>query len=602
MNRESKIKEIYANPVGHDVISKLLLQTGKKKSLVTNPLVGNLKLKTVERFLKKKVGTDFFDAVLELLNSEKDVPVTEHGAISRAWWKEAVFYQIYPKSFADSNGDGIGDLRGIIGKLDYLKELGVDALWLSPIYESPMDDNGYDISNYEAINPDFGTMEDFDELLNEVHKRGMKLIMDLVINHTSDEHPWFKEALENPDSKYRNYYFFREGGENPPNNWLSFFGGSAWNHYENKNLWGLHLFSKKQMDLNWESSEMRDDIIAMINRWLDKGVDGFRMDVINYISKSEGLKDGNEFIGDLMGFPGVEKYFYGPHLHDYLKEIRARAFEPHGAFSVGETPGIGMEMAKLITGEERKELDMIFSFDHLETPGHTKYEDYVYDLNFYRDYQIEWAQNYGTNHRSALFYNNHDNPRMLSKVNPVPEYNGAVAKLLCAMQMTLPGTPFVFQGDEMGLSNYDFKSIDDINDLEGKWMYRDLLKDHTEEEAFKIVVAGTRDHTRVLLPWNENAPFKQKENEQVREFYRKLIKFRKEEPEIIYGDFTVYRKDKDLFTYSRKLEGRECIVDCNLSTGKKKEYVPGDRYKKVFSSNSDNGYLGDYGVNIFVLK
>jgi oligo-1,6-glucosidase len=320
--------------------------------------------------------------------------------VSYAGWS----IQIYPRSFQDSDGDGIGDLKGIIMRLDYLKTLGVDAIWLSPVYDSPNDDNGYDIRDYYQIMKEFGSMDDFDLLLKEVHNRGMRLIMDLVVNHTSDEHPWFQEAIKAPDSKYHEYYHFHKSEDgNPPNNWTSFFGGSAWNYYEDNNEWALHLFSKKQMDLNWENEKVRKEIIGMIRWWLTKGVDGFRMDVINYISKSEGLPGGNESIGKLMGYYGIEHYFYGPKLHQYLKELKQEAFEPYHAFTVGETPGVGMEMSKLLTADYRKELDMVFSFDHLETPGHTRFDDYRYDLNYLKKYMSDWMENYGDHCWMSLF-------------------------------------------------------------------------------------------------------------------------------------------------------------------------------------------------------
>ena len=597
MDRNSKIKDVYANPIGNDVLKKVLTSMGKKENLITNPIVGNLKLKTVEALLKKKVGPTFFDALLRLLNSEKDVPVTKHERIKEAWWKEAVFYQIYPKSFADSNGDGIGDLKGIISKLDYLKDLGVDALWLSPIYDSPMDDNGYDIRDYRAILKEFGTMEDFDTLLLEVHKRDMRLIMDLVVNHTSDEHEWFKKGLADKDSKYRNYYFFKKGKE-LPNNWKSFFSGSAWNYYEKEDVSCLHLFSKKQMDLNWDNPDVREDVIDMIKWWLQKGVDGFRMDVINAISKDPGLPDGDPFIGSLMGITGIENYFYGPNLHKYLREIKEKAFKPYNAFSVAETPGLGMQMCKLITGEERNELDMAFSFDHLETPGHTRFEDYKYDLNYYRDYQIDWAKNYGSNSRMSLFYNNHDNPRMISKVNPDPKYRKPLAKLLALMQLTLLGTPFIYQGDEYGLINYPFKGMSDLNDVESINLYEELKGKMSEEEAFKIILSGTRDHTRVLLPWNDNAPFKQDMDEEIHDFYKALLSFRKKTPVIAYGEFEVLRSKKDTFTYKRKLDGKEIIVDCNLGTGAISSYNAGENYKVVFESGKEDTF-DSYGFRVW---
>jgi len=576
----SKLGEAYATPIGHDAIGKVLMQLGLSEKLITNPLVGNLKLSTISKIAGKKLDAGFMQAIVDLLNSECETPVENNGPVTQKWWKEAVFYQIYPRSFYDTNGDGIGDLRGIIQKLDYLQDLGVDALWLSPIYDSPNDDNGYDIRDYRKIMKEFGTMEDFDELLHEVHERGMRLIMDLVINHTSDEHEWFVEALQDEDSKYRDYYFFRpdDGNGKEPNNWVSFFSGPAWNYYEEQNTWAMHLFSKKQMDLNWDNPAVRDDLVDMINWWLDKGVDGFRMDVINYISKPEGLPNGNEMIGQMMEFTGIENYYYGPNLHKYLHEVRERAFEPHGAFSVGETPGIGMNMAKMLTGEERMELDMVFNFDQLETPGHVRFDDYKYDLNYYRDYIIQWMEGYGSNCWMSLFYNNHDNPRMISKVSTREEDAVPLAKLLATMQFTLKGTPFMFQGDEMGLVNYEFASMDEVYDVEAKGKYAELLEQgKTPEEAFAVILAGTREHTRVLLPWNEfpagtRKELIQEEKAEVRAFYKKLIELRHKEKALIYGKFKVLCKKKDRFVYSRSLSGTEFVIDCNLGSKPRKAW------------------------------
>lgn len=576
---DSTIGELYQTPVGHDALAKVLLQLGLSEKLVTNRFVASKKLKTVAKLTKGKLGESFYNSLLELVNSEPDEARTLRGEIIPKWWKEAVFYQIYPRSFCDSNEDGIGDLRGIISKLDYLKELGVGALWLSPIYDSPNDDNGYDIRDYRKIMQEFGTMEDFDELLEGVHQRGMKLIMDLVVNHTSDEHKWFQEAIHNPDSPYRKYYFFREddGSKTPPNNWKSFFSGSAWNYYEDTNSWALHLFSKKQMDLNWENEDLRSEVIDMINWWLDKGVDGFRMDVINYISKVEGLPQGDENIGALMGFHGIEHYYYGPKLHRYLKEIREKAFEPHGAFSVGETPGFGMKMSQLVTGEDRGELDMVFEFDHLETPGHTRLDDYEYDLNYYRDFMIEWMENYGSQCWMSLFYNNHDNPRMISKVTKDEGCHEQLAKLLAVMQFTLRGTPFVFQGDEMGLANYHFTSMEQITDVEAKGYYAEHIEKESHDKVFADIVASTREHARVLLPWNTTMPsyhqgLRQEPKESVRKAYKELMVLRHSNKTLIYGDFEVLNRKKDRFTYRRSLGNESYVIDCNLSADEKKAF------------------------------
>ena len=603
---DSKIGELYASPIGHDTIAKVLMQLGISEKMITNPLVSNLKLKTIHNLTKKQLGNGFFDTLLHLINSEDDVPVVSRGKITPKWWKEAVFYQIYPRSFYDTDGDGIGDLRGIICKLDYLKDLGVDALWLSPIYDSPNDDNGYDIRDYKKIMTEFGTMEDFDELLSEIHKRDMRLIMDLVINHTSDEHEWFKKALADENSEYRDYYFFRKG-KNIPNNWVSFFSGPAWNYYKETDSWCLHLFSKKQMDLNWDNPKVRDELVDMINWWLDKGVDGFRMDVINYISKEEGLPQGNEVIGSMMEFTGIEKYYYGPNLHKYLKEVQERAFGPHQAFSVGETPGVGMKMCQLLTGEERKELDMVFSFDHLETPGHVRMDDYEYDLNYYRDYMIEWMENYGNNCWMSIFYNNHDNPRMISKITKDKSYHTALSKLLAVLQFTLKGTPFVFQGDEMGLANYDFTSIDQMTDVEAKGYYEEKCRTEDKDKVFAALLAGTREHCRVLLPWNETLPsyhagLTQDIKEEVQKAYKEIIELRRSDKTFIYGDFEVLSKKKNRFVY-RRYEGQtEYVIDCNLNKDACEAYTLGGGYELVYTTNSDKAELSSYEARIWKKK
>ena len=608
LTKENKIIELYNTPIGRDTMDKVLLQLGIPTTAITNPVVANIKLSTVMKLAEKKIGTGLFEALLNLVNSEPDVPVASKGPITEKWWKEAIIYQIYPRSFYDTNGDGIGDLRGIIEKLDYLENLGVTAIWMSPIYDSPNDDNGYDIRDYHKIMQEFGTMEDFDELLEKAHGKGMKVIMDLVINHTSDEHEWFQKALQDPDGEYGQFYHFKpgHGGKKVPNNWTSSFSGPAWNYYENIDKWCLHLFSKKQMDLNWDNPAVREKLIEMINWWLEKGVDGFRMDVINYISKSEGLPNGDETIGDMMGYKGIERYYYGPHLHEYLHEVRTKAFDLHDAFSVGETPGVGMKMAQLITGEERKELDMVFSFDNLETPGHIRWDDYEYDLNYYKKYITDWMLNYGNNCWMSLFYNNHDNPKMVSKVSMNPEYTVAIEKLLAVMQLTLKGTPFIFQGDEMGLTNYPFQSVEEITDVEVKGYVEELRgKGKTEEEIFKTILAGTREHGRILLPWNEfpegfREEMKQSINESILSTYKQLIALRKSDKTLVYGEFKVLDDSKDKFVYSRTLGDTTYVIDCNLGKNIKNAYIPGEGYKPVFlSKNQVSHKLAAYEARIW---
>ncbi len=619
----SRIKEVYEHPVGRDILNKLLLQLNKSRSLITNPIIRNLRIKTLASLTKKSINREFYQSVLDLLNTEQDIVKAVPGDTGRKWWREAVIYQIYPRSFKDSDGDGIGDLNGICSKLDYLQELGVDAIWLSPIYDSPNDDNGYDIRDYYAIMKEFGSMEDFDRLLNEVHQRGMKLIMDLVVNHTSDEHAWFLEALKGSE-KYRDYYHFvkNEDGREP-NNWTSFFGGSAWNYYKESDSWALHLFSKKQMDLNHDNPDVRQEIITMVRWWLEKGVDGFRLDVINYISKKNGLPDGNKLIGELMGFYGIEHYFYGPRLHEYLRQLKKEAFEPYDAFTVGETPGVGMSMGKLLTQSYRKELDMIFSFDHLETPGHVKFDDYRYDLNYYKEYMIDWMENYGKDSAMSLFYENHDNPRMISKVNPDPAFHKVLGKLLAMMQLTLKGTPFIYQGQEIGAINQKFSSIEDFRDVESINLYHELSASLGEEAALKKVLSGSRDHSRTPMQWDEsphggftgatpwikihgeynhlNVEAELKDEDSILNFYKKLIGLRKENKALMHGDIRILdKKRKDLFLYTRSAGSTTFLIECNLSENHIKRRRIDPSFKRIVSNYQEqSGMLRPYEANLY---
>lgn len=589
LSLNSTIKDIYNNPVGKDIIRKLLQQMGRSDIIINNPLVGKIKLKTIPNISMGKIDKEFLETILKLLNMEIDVPKGDNVEAKQEWWKEAIFYQIYPRSFKDSNKDGIGDLKGIIEKLDYIKSLGVDAIWISPIYDSPNDDNGYDIRDYRKIMIDFGTMEDFDELIEGIHSRGMRLIMDLVVNHTSDEHEWFKKAVNDPKSKYGDYYIFKD----KPNNWTSFFSGTAWKYIKERNQYALHLFSEKQMDLNFDNKDVRNEVKDMVNWWLGKGVDGFRMDVINYISKCEGLPEGNEKIGSLMGYYGIEHYFYGPHLHEYLRELKNKSFAPFNAFTIGETPGVGMEMSKLLTGDYRGELDMVFSFDHLETPGHARFDDYKYDLNYYKSYMIYNMENYGNHCQTALFYENHDNPRMISKVDPDPEYREVLGKLLAVMELTLKGTPFIYQGQEIGMVNKNFTSIDELKDVESINLYKKLRETMSEKEAFKKVLKGTRDHARTPMQWTNsnyggfsevepwigrdkdylicNGEDQLSNKDSILYFYKNLIKIRKSNASLIYGKIKIVnKKQKDIFTYYRILENETLYIECNISRKVKK--------------------------------
>jgi oligo-1,6-glucosidase len=432
------------------------------------------------------------------------------------------------------------------------------------VYDSPNDDNGYDIRDYYKIQPEFGTMDDMDALINGLHGRGMKLIMDLVVNHTSDEHPWFQEALRDENSPYRDFYFFRKSKGKPPNNWTSVFSGPAWNYYPEQETWALHLFSKKQMDLNWESPGLREEIYRMVRWWLAKGVDGFRLDVINFISKTPGLPDGDPLIGSL-GYTGVEQYFYGPKLHEYLRELRAKAFDPYKAFSVGETPVIGIRTGRLLTDDYRRELDLIFSFDHLTQPGHGRFDSYRYRLSYLKSvYQTHLNADLGHGW-NTLFFNNHDNPRMLSKIDPEGLYSIPLAKLLAVLQLTLRGTPFLYQGDETGACNVKFGSIDEIADIESKNLYAELIKTMPPEEAFKKILAGTRDHARAPIEWEEHER-QRGTDDSVWRFYRDLIVLRRSSKALIYGELEFLRpRDKKLLSYTRRSETGCFYIEANLS-------------------------------------
>ncbi|MFA0814413.1 MAG: alpha-glucosidase [Anaerofustis sp.] len=608
---ESRIKDVLENPIGSDLVGMIVSRAKLGKAMIDNPVVKNMKLKSLVKLSKGKIDEAFLEVLCQKMNTYSKERVIPGDAVSSAWWKEAVVYQIYPRSFMDSNGDGIGDLNGIRSKLDYLKELGVNVIWLCPVYDSPNDDNGYDIRNYKAIMKEFGTMEEFDALLSEVHERGMRLIMDLVLNHTSDEHEWFQKALSDKESLQHDFYYFRPSGEDgtPPNNWGSLFSGPAWEYLSEQQEWYLHLFSKKQPDLNWENPNLRHELYQMINWWLTKGVDGFRLDVISFISKQDGLPDGNDVIAELTGIPGVEHYFFGPRVHQYLREMNLNTFGNYDVMTVGETPGTGIEMSKFFTEESRRELNMIFNFDHLETGGHDRFEDYDYDLNELKDYHILWQTQYGKTCRNTIFFDNHDNPRLISKIGADETDREILAKMLAMMQFTLTGTPFVYQGDELGMTNTVFDSIDDFRDVESLNLYRKLQGTLSEEAILDKLRAGSRDHARTPMQWSAesnagfstgepwikvnpdyiriNAEQNLKDENSVYHFYRRLIALRKEIPALIYGDFIPVRKyAKDCFAYYKTYCSEKYYVELNLS-GKHIPKVQTKDNRKLILSNYD---------------
>lgn len=623
LTMESTIREVYSHPVGKDLMNLLLNQLGKGPGLIDNPLVGSMRLKMASGLLGNK-APGLLEDILHLLNQQQEVAPPSPAQITHKWWKEAVVYQIYPRSFQDSNGDGIGDLQGIRQRIPYLKQLGVDVVWLSPIYDSPNDDMGYDIRDYRKIMAEFGNMDDFDAMLADLHANGMKLMMDIVVNHTSDEHEWFQKALKDPSSPTKDYYIWAKGKDGKePNNWTSFFSGPAWNHYEANDEWALHLFSKKQMDLNWDNPALRHEVYDMMNWWLEKGVDGFRLDVINYISK-DNLQNGNEMVGQVFGFCGIEHYVYGPHLHEYLAEMRRESFGKHDVFTVGETPGVGLEMARLLTAQERGELDLIFNFDHLENAGKTRQSDYEYDLRELKDYFLKWQQEYGNNCWPSIFFENHDNPRMPSKVRKDPAHAAIIAKLVAVMQFTLKGTPFLYQGQELGMTNCNFADIEEIRDVECINLYNKLCQTMDAKEGFEKAIVGTRDNARTPMQWSGapnaeftigtpwiklnpnytaiNAQQQLEDDASVLAFYKSLIGLRHEHQALVYGDFhPVFAKEKDIFCYFRILGDNKFYIEINLTGFAHKRRGPIAENHRLLAGNYGDvaAELRPYEANVY---
>lgn len=517
-----------------------------------------------------------------------------------AWWKSAVVYQIYPRSFADSNGDGIGDLPGIIGKLDYLEQLGVDVIWLSPIYKSPQDDNGYDISDYQDIDPMFGTLDDVDRLLDEAHGRGIRVVMDLVVNHTSDEHPWFIESRSSKDNPKRDWYWWRPAREGmepgtpgaEPTNWSSFFSGSTWEYDETTGEYYLHLFSKRQPDLNWENPEVRHAVYEMMNWWLDRGIDGFRMDVINLISKVLPLKDGIVHEGEGRFGDGFPLFTNGPRVHEFMQEMYREVFEGRDKLlNVGEMPGVTIDEAKLFTDPARKELDMVFHFEHMGVDrewgkfGHTKL--HLPDLKAILGRWQEGLEESGWN---SLYWNNHDQPRVVSRFGNDGEYRVESAKMLAAILHLQRGTPYIYQGEEIGMTNMPFASFDDFQDIEARNYYAAVKETpgFDPDALLANMAKSTRDNARTPMQWDasEHAGFTEgtpwmainpnyrdinadaavADEHSVFHFYRKLIDLRHTLPVVVNGDFRMLLpEDERIYAYTRSLDGMTMLVLGNFS-------------------------------------
>ncbi len=507
--------------------------------------------------------------------------------LHKRWWKEATVYQIYPRSFRDTNGDGIGDIPGIIEKLDYIRGLGVDVIWLCPVYRSPNDDNGYDISDYRSIMPDFGTMADWEKLLEGVHQRGMRLIMDLVVNHTSDEHAWFVESRSSKDNPYRDYYIWRKGeGDRPPNNWTSFFAGSSWQYDEVTGEYYLHLFSRKQPDLNWENPAVRREVYDMMNWWLDKGIDGFRMDVVNLISKVPGLPS----VGDpnVLNWGGAN-FMNGPRIHEFLKEMNREALAGRDVMTVGEMPGVTVEEAQRYTGEAENELNMVFQFELMECESYWGGRNVNWSLPAFKAIVDKWQQGLKEGGWNSNYLNNHDQPRMVSRFGNDGPYWKESAKMLATLVHTLPGTPFVFQGEEIGMTNVHFPSIEDYNDIDTRNHYRELVAaGWRPEDALTYYHDRSRDNARTPMQWDasENAGFTSGrpwlgvnpnykeinvasqigDEDSILSYYKRVIRFRKEREAMVYGDFRLLQPEHPtVFAYLRTLGGERYAVLLNFS-------------------------------------
>lgn len=510
--------------------------------------------------------------------------------MKKIWWKEAVAYQVYPRSFYDSNNDGVGDLRGIIEKLDYIKELGIDIIWVSPFYKSPNDDNGYDISDYQDIMKEFGNMKDFDELLEEVHKKGMKLIIDLVINHTSDEHPWFIESKSSKDNPKRDWYIWRDGKEDKePNNWESIFGGSAWVKDEKTNQYYLHLFTKKQPDLNWKNKDMRSAIYEMMNWWLDKGIDGFRVDAISHINKEEGLLDMPN-PNNLKYVSSFDKHMNVEGIHEYLKDIKDNTYGKYDVMTVGEANGVTPEDAHLWVSEEKGKFNMVFQFEHLDLWNNNM--DKSLDLVKFKKVLSKWQNNLHNIGWNALFIENHDIPRIVSMLGNDEKYWYESSTCLGLMYFMQEGTPFIYQGQEIGMTNVEFENIEDYNDVKTKNnYYLGLESGESHENLMKRAWRLSRDNSRTPMQWDDsnfggfskskpwininpnyktiNVKNQINDEYSILNFYKTMIKIRKSNKALIYGEYKlILEDDKNIYAYKRVLGSDEFIIITNMSNEK----------------------------------
>lgn len=504
--------------------------------------------------------------------------------MKKTWWKEAVAYQVYPRSFQDSNGDGIGDLQGLISRLDYIQDLGVDIIWICPMYKSPNDDNGYDISDYQDIMDEFGTMADFDQLLAEVHKRGMKLIIDLVINHSSDEHQWFIESRESKESDKRDWYIWRDGKDGKePNNWGSIFGGSAWEYDETTDQYFLHLFSRKQPDLNWENEDVRNALYDMVNWWLDKGIDGFRVDAISHIKKDLTFSDmpaeeGKDYI------QAWSKYMNVDGIMPFLGELKDKTFANYDIMTVGEANGVSSDQILEWVNEQDGKFDMVFQFEHLGL-----WDDNGLNIPELKNVLSRWQDALSTDGWNALFIENHDKARIVSTWGNDDKYWSQSAKSLATMYFFMQGTPFIYQGQEIGMTNVQFETIDDYNDVSAKNMYRERIANgDTHEAIMQDLWQTSRDNSRTPMQWSEeanagfstgapwiglnpnyteiNVDLQLADEASILHYYKAMIRLRKEHEALVYGRYELLMADDEqVYAYSRTLDDAQFVIVANLT-------------------------------------
>ncbi|MBN3490110.1 alpha-glucosidase [Acholeplasma equirhinis] len=528
------------------------------------------------------------------------------------WWKQGFFYQLYPRSFMDSNHDGIGDIRGIISKIDYLKQLGIKAIWLNPVYQSPNDDMGYDISNYNEVMTEFGTKEDLKELIDLLHQNGIKLVMDLVVNHTSDEHQWFIESRKSKDNPYRDFYIWRDNHNNqPPNNWSSFFTPSAWKLDTLTNSWYLHLFSEKQPDLNWENESMRRAIYAMINRWFDFGVDGFRMDVITLIAKNPKLPDGNRFFNDHGYSMAFENYALQPKMYDYLQELKENTARPHTMY-LGEATFANQSNAHTLIGDD-KPMDLIFQFDLMDVDsGKHKFDVIPIDYNRFKRTLFDWQKAIPWN---TLFLCNHDQARSVSRFGNTSNESlwNRSAKMLGVAIHLMKGTSFIYQGEEIGMTNSRFEDPKELKDIESINYYKLSQEQGHEAIAWEGILKKARDHARTPIQWNGldyagfstvepwmkvnqnyheiNVQKQQNDPNSILNFYRKLIQLKTNSVTLTYGDvIEIETNIKSLLIYKRVLENEEYLIICNLSNEIHRLDFSLKGYQLVLSNMLHSGY------------